>query len=308
MNITPHVNHTPIATVVNPQTDSLRRENSQREVIAQPAAASKSAAEKGVASDRERAKTPAQNNADIDFASIREKAEAESSTIAEQSPQEEQSEQQSNQQSQEKTEQSSIEEFEQEQEIISLKQRDREVRSHELAHAAVGGPHTGAPSYTFTVGPDGKKYATSGEVSVDLSVIEGDPQATITKLKKVYSAALAPANPSIQDTRVAAQASQLILQAQSELLAQELDNPELANNNNISPVNGTFSSSEDGVNDSQAQSASFDQFINSTLAAQEEAPRRSDDVTARAGRIESFYSSISQAYNKEPTSHFQLTA
>lgn len=308
MNITPHVNHTPIATVVNPQTDSLRRENSQREVIAQPAAASKSAAEKGVASDRERAKTPAQNNADIDFASIREKAEAESSTIAEQSPQEEQSEQQPNQQSQEKTEQSSIEEFEQEQEIISLKQRDREVRSHELAHAAVGGPHTGAPSYTFTVGPDGKKYATSGEVSVDLSVIEGDPQATITKLKKVYSAALAPANPSIQDTRVAAQASQLILQAQSELLAQELDNPELANNNNISPVNGTFSSSEDGVNDSQAQSASFDQFINSTLAAQEEAPRRSDDVTARAGRIESFYSSISQAYNKEPTSHFQLTA
>ena len=67
MNITPQANTLPLATVVNPQTDNLRRENSQREVITKPSAPSQSAAEKGVASDKDKAKTPAQNNEHIDF-------------------------------------------------------------------------------------------------------------------------------------------------------------------------------------------------------------------------------------------------
>ena len=51
-------------------------------------------------------------------------------------------------------------------------------------------------------------------MSVDLSAVDGNPQATIAKMQKVHAAALAPANPSIQDTRVAASAARTILQAQ----------------------------------------------------------------------------------------------
>ena len=58
-------------------------------------------------------------------------------------------------------------------------------------------------------------------MSVDLSSVAGDPHATITKMQKVHAAALAPINPSTQDTRVAASASRIILQAQSEILAQQ---------------------------------------------------------------------------------------
>ena len=67
------------------------------------------------------------------------------------------------------------------------------------------------------VGPDGRRYAVEGEVSVDLSEA-GSPQETITKMRRVYDAALAPANPSTQDLRVAAEASRIIAQAQAEVL------------------------------------------------------------------------------------------
>ena len=325
MNITSQINTQPIATVVNPPTDSLRRDNLHREVITQPAAVAQSAAEKGTASDKDKAKTPAQNNEHIDFANIKKQAELANSTVSdqtEQDPQEKNNQQEQpvaeqNEQAKKTSEQdddkelSPQDEFAQQQEINELSQRDREVRSHEQAHAAVGGAHTGSPNYEFTIGPDGKKYATEGEVSVDLSPVSGNPQATITKLQKVHAAALAPANPSVQDTKVAAQAARLILQAQSELLAQKLENPTLAgqsierapSNVNLDQLNSS------GATDNQNDSASFDQLINATLNAQEQiAPSRSEEVSARAGRIENFYQSISKAYDKPPSSHFKLSA
>lgn len=324
MNIVPQANISPLATVVNPQADTLRRENTQREVITQPAAVSQSAAEKGAASDKDKAKTPAQNNEHIDFANIKKQAEAESATISEHSDgnsqeqhqgHDHQSEQSSDEQAEHthtKGEISREQEFSEQQEINQLSQRDREVRSHEQAHAAVGGAHTGSPSYQFTVGPDGKKYATSGEVSVDLSPVSGNPQATITKLQKVHSAALAPANPSVQDTKVAAEAARLILQAQSELLAQKLDNSEFSGQSvdSTAPNSGynTFASSS-SVDIDKNNSNEFDRLINTTLKIQDEiAPSRSGEVTARAGRIENFYKEISQAYDKAPSSHFELSA
>ena len=81
MNITPQTHTLSIPTAVNPQTDNLRRENNVREVIAKPAAASPSGAEKGVASDKERGRSPAQNNETVDFESIRKQAESEAKTI-----------------------------------------------------------------------------------------------------------------------------------------------------------------------------------------------------------------------------------
>jgi hypothetical protein len=101
--------------------------------------------------------------------------------------------------------------------LADLKARDREVRAHEAAHQAVGGQYAGAISYVYERGPDGAQYAVGGEVSIDTAPVEGDPQATIEKMRTVRAAALAPAEPSPQDRAVAAQAMQLMLQAQSEL-------------------------------------------------------------------------------------------
>lgn len=107
--------------------------------------------------------------------------------------------------------------------LRKLKARDREVRAHEQAHQAVGGAYAGAVSYTYQRGPDGAQYAVGGEVSIDVAPVAGDPQATIDKMRTVRAAALAPAEPSGQDRAVAAQAMQLMLQAQTELAMMRLD-------------------------------------------------------------------------------------
>lgn len=102
-------------------------------------------------------------------------------------------------------------------ELQALKARDREVRAHETAHQAVGGQHAGAISYVFKQGPDGAQYAVGGEVPIDVSPVNGDPQATIEKMQVVRAAALAPAEPSSQDRAVAAEAMQQMLKAQVAL-------------------------------------------------------------------------------------------
>lgn len=107
--------------------------------------------------------------------------------------------------------------------IVQLRRRDAEVTRHEQAHAAAGGQYAGAPQYEYTVGPDGRRYRTEGEVPIDSSPIPGDPQATIEKLQVVRRAALAPADPSPQDQRVAAQASQGLNEARSDLRQIELE-------------------------------------------------------------------------------------
>lgn len=111
-------------------------------------------------------------------------------------------------------------------ELRELKSRDREVRAHEQAHQAVGGQYAGSVSYTFQRGPDGNQYAVGGEVSIDLSPVQGDPQATIEKMRTVRAAAMAPAEPSGQDRAVAAQAMQLMLQAQGELSSEQVADSE----------------------------------------------------------------------------------
>ena len=106
---------------------------------------------------------------------------------------------------------------EQQSAVQELRGRDREVRQHEQAHQVVGGQYAGAPTYTYQRGPDGQLYAVGGQVSIDTSPIADDPEATISKMQTVRSAALAPAEPSPQDLRVAQEATRQLLQAQSEL-------------------------------------------------------------------------------------------
>lgn len=106
---------------------------------------------------------------------------------------------------------------EEKQVVDELRRRDAEVRRHEAAHVAAGGAYIkGGPTYQYTRGPDGKQYAISGEVSIDVSK-ESTPQATLRKASVVRRAALAPANPSGPDRQVAAQASQLETQARQEI-------------------------------------------------------------------------------------------
>jgi len=306
MNITSHNNSIPVATVISPSTDSLRRDNSLRERIIPPEAISHAAAEKGVASDKERGRTPAQNNEQIDFENLQKQAEEKNTTIGDSSsdsnPDDGSSNQQTNNAS-ESNDESQRETRAEELVISKLQQRDAEVKAHEMAHSSVGGVATGAPSYSYEIGPDGKKYAVSGEVSVDLSIVDGDPLATIAKMKRVHAAAMAPVNPSIQDSRVAASAVKIIAQAQTEF--SHLESPNNGSSSTLSPKFADNDSEKSLAGDRN----SFDEQIKKTLDAQEEiAPSRSEVIDQRALRIEGFYSNITLAYEKSPNHQFQLTA
>lgn len=109
---------------------------------------------------------------------------------------------------------------EEEKVVQELKARDQEVRAHEAAHAAAGGQYAGAPTYTYTQGPDGRRYATGGEVSIDLSPGR-TPEETAQKADQIRAAALAPADPSGQDRAVAAAAAKMKLEAQAEASKQQ---------------------------------------------------------------------------------------
>ncbi len=109
---------------------------------------------------------------------------------------------------------------EQQQVIRELQARDREVRAHEAAHSAAGGSLSGGMSFSYQTGPDGRRYAVGGEVSIDTGK-ERDPQATIAKMRQVIAAALAPANPSSQDRAVAAAARATMAEAQRQVTEQQ---------------------------------------------------------------------------------------
>jgi hypothetical protein len=106
-------------------------------------------------------------------------------------------------------------------EITKRVTRDQDVRTHEQAHAAVGGQYAGAPTYAYERGPDGKRYAVGGEVGIDAGPIANDPEATLRKMEVVIRAALAPAEPSAQDRQVAAQAQAQMSEARVALAQQQ---------------------------------------------------------------------------------------
>ena len=108
--------------------------------------------------------------------------------------------------------------------VDQMKKRDNEVRIHENQHKSVGGQYAGSPSYTYERGPDGKQYITEGEVSISLSN-ESTAEKTIEKMRIVQNAALAPAEPSSADRKVAAEASRI-----EQIARQEINNRKLEEN------------------------------------------------------------------------------
>jgi len=155
--------------------------------------------------------------------------------------------------------------------VQRLRERDREVRAHENAHASIGGGFAGSPSFEFSRGPDGVQYAVGGHVDIDVGEVPNDPQATIAKMEVVRSAALAPARPSGQDKAVAAAASAKAQEAAAELAAQKREELESGREDSDTfSLDGSIStispSNENGESDS-AFVSEFDQQFGATFGA-----------------------------------------
>ena len=209
-----------------PPTDAARRDNQLRQVIAQPKEVASFAKEPEVGAEKDRSKpqTTAQ------YPQVQEQQQAKINEREAQQGREQQGEQQGKQdeqkgsQNQSSSDQPSARQKganelsdSEQKKVDELSARDQEVRTHEAQHQAVGGQYASAPTFDFERGPDGKQYAVGGEVSIDVSEIPDDPNATIAKMEQVQRAALAPAEPSSQDRQVAAQAQQKAAEAQREL-------------------------------------------------------------------------------------------
>jgi hypothetical protein len=111
---------------------------------------------------------------------------------------------------------------EDERKVSEMVSTDHKVHTHEQAHMAAGGSLVrGGPSYNYRTGPDGKRYVVSGEVNIDTSTVRDDPDATIRKGYRIRAAALAPADPSSQDRKVASDADAMIMRAQMEKLTSK---------------------------------------------------------------------------------------
>lgn len=105
-------------------------------------------------------------------------------------------------------------------ELEQFRQTEKEVIAHEMAHKAVGSGVTGPITYSHTIGPDNQRYIVAGEVSIDARS-GATPEETVAILEKVRQAALAPAEPSPQDLRVAASAVAQIQQAKGEQISEQ---------------------------------------------------------------------------------------
>ena len=116
--------------------------------------------------------------------------------------------------------------------VTELQAADTNVRAHEAAHMAAGGGLTSPASYTYERGPDNKMYAVAGEVGI--STGEGNtPQESLNKAQTIRRAALAPADPSPQDLKVAAQAASMEMSARAQIMQEKMaQNSQNTNNSN----------------------------------------------------------------------------
>ena len=205
---------------------------------------------------------------------------------------------------------------EEQKQIDELKARDREVKTHEQAHIAAGGSYVkGGATYDYQTGPDGKQYAVGGSVNIDTSPVDGDPEATIAKAQVVIKAALAPAEPSGQDQKVASAARQMMNEARKELTSQ--NNAEINADTNTDTENktGTVSESENNTentanSNTTVNTDSSTSSANTNISSKESADKAnntdnaSNTAAAQApvqNLIESNVTSIQQKNNQNIT-------
>lgn len=187
------------------------------------------------------------------------------------------------------------------QQVLSqLRARDQEVRTHEQAHLSAAGQYaTGGIKYNYQTGPDGQRYAIGGSVGIDTSPVAGDPEATLQKARVVQRAALAPAEPSGQDMKVAAQASQMMMQAQVEIQAQQTQESQ--------KDDGEV---EDGLNSPDSASDNADNLpnIQSREAASSSEPRTADQSERIEMNPDRNEFEIRMSMQGEPTDLFAISA
>lgn len=240
MNITTAFPNYPVAAV--PAADFVRSDNRNRELVSQPSPPESSPRERGLGQEGDAARRNGRGDSNEAGTQVNNPASATTDTSATDSSQPNQATAEDNSVDENGQQQSarngepdpdSPEAKEAQEEIRKLEARDREVRIHEQQHAAVGGQYAGSPSYSYERGPNGRNYASEGEVSIDLSPIPNDPEATVQKMEQVRRAALAPAEPSGADRAIAAEATQRASEARAEMAKQtaEIDDVETSGMN-----------------------------------------------------------------------------
>ncbi|MCJ8268496.1 MAG: catalase, partial [Psychrosphaera sp.] len=147
MNIvTPYPTNIPINTV-NVTTESARRDNQLRELITKPSATEAGVAERGVASEHDKSKSPQQNQNSVEVnlskgdehQKIGERGHGEQGEKDQGQEKEKQNKDKEQEQANKQLERAEAKQVQQDQQQIQeLRSRDSEVKAHEQAHAAAG--------------------------------------------------------------------------------------------------------------------------------------------------------------------------
>lgn len=142
--------------------------------------------------------------------------------------------------------------------VNELQAADTNVRAHEAAHMAAGGGLTSPASYTYERGPDNKMYAVAGEVGISTGG-GNTPQESLNKAQTIRRAALAPADPSPQDLKVAAQATSMEMSARAQIMAEKM-----AQNTQNTDENSNDTNSQNSTNaDNSAGNSGISSISNS---------------------------------------------
>jgi hypothetical protein len=217
MNILPPVPTSVIFNTGTVNTEAVRRDNSQRETVPQLVANEKSSAEPSVGPEADKLKTPGQVPQPLTYEKPISQTGQQLNTQNDSARDNGQDASEGKENAEEQQQQQQAEQNQ----LTKLQQRDAEVRAHEQAHASLGGQYASSPEYEYERGSDGRRYVVSGKVSIDISKA-ATPQETLLKADQVKAAALAPAKPSVQDLRVATEATQIALEARAEIASDKI--------------------------------------------------------------------------------------
>jgi hypothetical protein len=136
--------------------------------------------------------------------------------------------------------------------VQELQRRDRIVRAHENAHRAAAGRYAGPIRYTYTTGPDGRRYVTGGSVAIDTSV-PSDPEEAYQKAKVLQAAATAPGtNLSAADRRLLAAARRMAAEAARKMAQERMEKTNIGIESEDLPDTNAAIDSEAGVEDVRA--------------------------------------------------------
>ena len=109
-----------------------------------------------------------------------------------------------------------------EQKVIDrLKSRDKEVRVHEMSHST--NPDLikiGSAQFDYTIGPDGKAYATGGKVALSTGNSR-TPEEALAKAEALKKASMAPGAPSSQDFQALNAAISMEFEAQNRIYSDK---------------------------------------------------------------------------------------